>query len=293
MRNAQGLVRRVGVEVEFQGLSAQAAAHALAVALGGTCWEEDPHAFHVLDTAIGRLAVELDLRYAHPRRSANAPRLRLGATAAAWLGTLLGGLVPRELITAPLPIDTLGGVDRAVGVLRAAGACGSGATRFGSLGLHFNIDPPSLDARTVTAVLKAFLLLNPWLRQETTRQRSATVFPPAPYPRSYVRHVVAPEYWRDQPTLMEDYLSANPTRDRDLDLLPLFLHLDPARVRARLPHEKIGSRPVFHYRLPRAYVSNPNWSIASAWNTWVAVEVLANDRARLDALGRAYCRGKV
>lgn len=289
-RNAQGLVRRVGVEVEFQGISARAAAQALAVELGGTCWQEDPHAFHILDTSIGHLAVELDIRYVHPQRSATTPRVRLGATGAAWLGSVLGGIVPRELITAPLPINDLDCVDRAVGVLRAAGACGSGATLFGSLGLHFNIDPPSLDAQTLTAVLKAFLLLNPWLRHETTEQTSTTAFLPAPYPGAYVRRVVAPDYWPDRATLAEDYLAANPTRDRDLDLLPLFLHIDPTQVRARLPYEKIGNRAVFHYRLPRAYVSNPAWSIASAWNSWVAIERLASDRDGLDALGREFCR---
>ncbi|HYG86096.1 MAG TPA: amidoligase family protein, partial [Azospirillum sp.] len=100
---------------------------------------------------------------------------------------------------------------------------------------------------------------------------------------------LAPDYWPDRATLAEDYLAANATRNRDLDLLPLFLHIDPAQVRARLPYEKIGKRAVFHYRLPRAYVSNPTWTIASAWNSWVAVEMLASDRHRLDELGRAFC----
>lgn len=288
-RNAQGLVRRIGVEVEFQGVGVQSAARALAAGLGGTCWQEDPHAVHVLDTAIGRLTVELDIRYAHPQRSAATPRVRLGATGAAWLGTVLAGVVPRELITAPLPIDKLDRVDRAIAVLRAAGARGAGATLFGSLGLHFNIDPPSLDAKTLTAVLKAFLLLNPWLRQEATGRTASTAFLPARYPRAYVRRVLAPDYWPDRGTLAEDYLAANPTRNRDLDLLPLFLHIDPAQVRARLPYEKIGKRAVFHYRLPRAHVGDPAWTIASAWNSWVAVERLAADRHRLDQLGRELC----
>jgi hypothetical protein len=54
------------------------------------------------------------------------------------------------------------------------------------------------------------------------------------------------------------------------------------RVRARLPNEKIGKRPTFHYRLPDARVSDPGWSIAPDWNRWVAVERLAVDRPRLD-----------
>jgi hypothetical protein len=288
VRNAQGVVRRVGVEVEFLGISVRTAAQALAVELGGTCQEEDPHAFHILDTSIGRLAVELDLRYAHPQRSAATPRVRLGAVGAAWLGKALGGIVPRELITAPLPIDKLDSVDRALAVLRAAGARGSGSAWFGSLGLHFNIDPPNIDPDTITATLKAFLLLNARLRQETAGK--AMAFLPVPYPDAYIRRVVDRAYWPDLRTLAEDYLAANPTRNRDLDLLPLFLHIDPALVRARLPYEKIGSRAVFHYRLPRAYLSDPAWSIASAWNGWVAVEALAGDRNRLDELGQEFRR---
>lgn len=305
LRDARGLIRRVGVEVEFHGIGARAAARALAAGLGGTCREEDPHAFHILDTAVGRLSVELDLRHAHPQRSATPPRLRLGATGAAWLGTLLQGAVPRELITAPLPIEALGRVDGVLDVLRAAGARGRGATPFGSLGLHFNVDPVSLDSASLTAVLKAFLLLNARLRRETIgregggRERGGreggrtdgAPFLPRPYPDAYVRRVLAPDYWPDLPALVEDYLGANPTRDRDLDLLPLFLHIDPARIRARLPFEKIGSRAVFHYRLPRAHLSDPAWSIASAWNGWVAVEALAGDRDRLDALGRRHIAG--
>ena len=55
-----------------------------------------------------------------------------------------------------------------------------------------------------------------------------------------------------------------------------------------MPNEKINRRPTFHYRLPDARLSDPGWSIAPDWNRWVAVERVADDRDRLDALGRAY-----
>ena len=288
LMNADGLTRQVGVEVEFMGLSARAAAHALAAELDGAVIEEDPHAYHVQHTRIGDLTVELDLRHVHPRRPGPGPLVRLGVTGAAWLGSVLGGVVPRELITPPMPIGRLAVVDRAVDVLRRAGARGRGETLFGSLGLHFNIDPPGLDAETLTSVLKAFLLLNPWLRREAMGDGTRRSYLQAVYPEEYVHAVVAPSYWPDLQTLAEDYLAANPTRDRDLDLLPLLLHFDEARVRAQLPNEKIGNRAVFHYRLPRAHVSRAGWSLAPEWNRWVDVECLALDRDRLDALGRAY-----
>ena len=52
-----------------------------------------------------------------------------------------------------------------IDVLRRAGATGRGTTLFASLGLHFNVETPALDAQTITAVLKAFALLEPWLRR--------------------------------------------------------------------------------------------------------------------------------
>ena len=108
------------------------------------------------------------------------------------------------------------------------------------------------------------------------------------FPPAYIRKLAAPDYWPDIPTFIDDYLAANPTRNRDLDLLPLLLHFDADRVRAVLPNEKINGRPTFHYRLPDARVSDPGWSIAPDWNRWVAVERLAADRERLDAVGLSY-----
>jgi hypothetical protein len=289
-RGGKGPARRVGVEMEFMGLDARAAAQALGAGLGGIVAEEDPHAFLIRGSRIGDLTVELDIRYAHPRRAyGNALPVRLGPRAAAWLGSALTGIVPRELITGPMTADELPGVDRAADVLRRAGATGRGTTWFGSLGLHFNVDLSGLDAQVLTTTLKAFLLLEPWLRRaaagEGARRPS---FLPAPYPPDYVRRVVTPDYQPDLRRFAEDYLAANPTRDRALDLLPILLHLDEVQVRARLPRTKISTRPVLHYRLPQAHVGEPGWSIAPDWNRWAAVERLAADPDRLSALCWAY-----
>lgn len=108
------------------------------------------------------------------------------------------------------------------------------------------------------------------------------------FPASYTRRVVAEDYWPHLDVLMNDYLAANPTRNRDRDLLPLFLYCDERRVRARLPNEKIGKRAVLHYRLPTARVSQAGWSIGPDWNRWVAVERLAADRSRLEQLAAVY-----
>ena len=50
-----------------------------------------------------------------------------------------------------------------------------------------------------------------------------------PFPIEYARLLAAPDYWPDIPSLIDDYLAFNPTRNRDLDMLPLLLHFDEAR----------------------------------------------------------------
>ncbi|MFC7478165.1 amidoligase family protein [Dankookia sp. GCM10030260] len=216
------------MEMEFGAISARQAAMALAAGLGGTVAEEDLHALAVQGTALGELMVEIDMRHAHPQRHRGTRWGRLSTIWATRLGTAAQYFVPRELVTGPVPIDRLALVDQAVEVLRRAGAREVGPVAFS---LHFNPEAPRLDAETITAILKAFVLLNDWLRRES-RPRGLSRRPGfgRGFPSSYVRRVVVADYWPDIAGLMGDYLAANPTRDRDLDLLPLFLHLDERRV---------------------------------------------------------------
>ncbi len=279
--------RRIGIEIEFLGPSAAAAAGALARELGGAVEQEDAHAFLVRGSRLGDLAVDLDLRYVHPQRHPGL-MVRMGAGTAASVGHAISPLVPRELITGPLAIDRLPELDDVLAALRRAGARGRGAVLLDSLGLHLNIDPPDLETDTVTALLKAFMLLTPWLRQQIAggSARLAWVLP-SDYPDTYVRQVLAPDYWPDLPRLTADYLAANPTRRRALDLLPLLAYFDEASVRAAVRRAKVGRRAVMHYRLPLAHVGDPAWSVLPDWERWLAVERLAADRERLDAMGRA------
>lgn len=286
-RTAEGRPRRVGMEIEFMRLGAGEAAGILASGLGGQVAEEDAHAFRVLGSRLGDLSVELDLRHAHPQRHRGVLPIRLGRRSAALLGRLLGPAVPCELITRPLPLDRLPDLSEAIGLLRHAGAGGPRLPLVATPGLHFNVDAPRLDSGTLAAFLKAYLLLEPWLRRAGGETRPGATLPPR-FPKDYVRKAIAPDYRPELPKLADDYLAANPTRDRGLDLLPILLHLDEGRVRRSLPREKIGARPAFHYRLPLARIDDEGWSIAPDWNRWIVVERLACDGARLEGLARDY-----
>lgn len=288
LHNAQGQVRTVGVEIEFVGPSAEQTVQALQEALGGRLIEEDPHAFALKELAIGDLTVELDSRILHPGKQAGTQRGVLPKIAALF-GFAASYLVPCELVTAPTPIDRLQDLNRILDILRGLGAKGTQDAPFYAFGLHFNPEIPRQDAATVTAFMKSFALLNPWLRREASPDTTRNLLGFAdPFPAEYVRTIAQPDYQPDIATFIDDYLKYNPTRNRDLDLLPLLHYFDERRVRAVLPNEKINGRPTFHYRLPDARLSDPGWSLAPDWNRWVCVERLAADHERLDAVGRAF-----
>jgi hypothetical protein len=288
LHNAEGRMRTVGVEMEYSGPTAEETARALVEDLGGEILMEDPHAFRVQGCSICDMSIELDSRMLHPHKDGTL----LGGVVpkiAAWIGNAASYLVPCELVTAPVPIDRLHEVDRVIATLRRIGAKGTQDGALFAFGLHFNPEIPARDARTIVSFLKAFALLNAWLRKQVAPDPTREMLGFAdPFPPDYVRGLVAPDYWPDIPAFIDDYLAANPTRNRDLDLLPLLLHLDEARVRAVLPYEKIRGRPTFHYRLPDARVSDPGWSIAPDWNRWVVVERLAADPERLETLCLTY-----
>ncbi len=285
---ADGTPRRVGVEIEFAGPTVEEAASAVASALGGGTARIGAHAFAVTGTALGAATVLLDARYAHPE-SARALFGEIGARLAPLVGAMIRPFVPTELVTGPIPMDGLAVVDAAVAALRAAGARATADSAFRAFGLHFNPELPALEAGCLAAFLKAFILAEPWL-QLTARPNSTRKllgFAEA-FPEAYARRVLDPAYWPDATAFCADYLIANPTRSRGLDLLPALGVLDGAQVRALLPREKVNPRPTLHYRLPDARVSEPGWGLAPDWNRWVAVERLAADRDALARFGRTY-----
>ena len=124
--------------------------------------------------------------------------------------------------------------------------------------------------------MRAFLRLGDGLRHRTARgNRRLALATPPDYPQAYMEMVLAENY---RPSLREftaDYLAANPTRKRALDLLPLLSYLNEDQVRSALPREKIGRRPVFHYRLPQAHVGERGWGVLTDWQGWLTVERLA------------------
>lgn len=289
-----GRRRMIGVELEFAGISCEQAAEVVRDLFGGCVNQCDAYRYEVAETRFGAFTVELDAQFAHPsddeasdqstldgigRRVRNGLKSAYGAIAGLWL--------PVEIVSPPVAISDLPELDTLIPTLRRLGAEDTRDGLIYAFATQFNPEVPSLCADSVLAHLKAFLLLADTLRSaiDVDPLRQALPFTD-PFPADYVHRVIDPGYWPEMPQLIEDYLDANPTRNRELDLLPLLAHIAPESVRQRITDTLIKARPTFHYRLPDTRLSEEAWSLVVEWNRWADVEHLAADRATLERLGQ-------
>jgi hypothetical protein len=300
LTNPEGKERRVGVELEFAAISACNGARLVQSVFGGSITEEDPHRFHIKDTELGSFTCELDTQYAHRAYGDSADMPRSDDSLSKLLddfrdemrriyGEISSIVVPCEIVCPPIALTRLTRLEELVKVLTEAGAEGTRISPFYAFGAQLNPEIASEDVGWLTSVLKAYLLASEWLRSimqiDTTRRLVAFA---DPFPTSYVMKVVDPGYWPNRERLINDYLRDNPTRNRELDMLPLFAWLDPVQVRRAVPDPRVKPRPAFHYRLPDANIGEPDWGVMLEWNRWCVVEVLAERRETLNAMGSAY-----
>jgi len=181
-------------------------------------------------------------------------------------------------------------LDRVRARLQEAGALGTERSLLYAFGLQLNIEIHRADSEWLLAILRAFLLMYEALSAAGAIDLARRLSPYIrPFPGGFVRRVLDPGFRPDRAGLIATYLEYNPTRNRPLDLLPLFAELDPDQVDASpVEHALIKPRPAFHYRLPNCEIDDPDWSLAAPFNGWVEVERLAADPARLEHLAREY-----
>ncbi|WP_295541570.1 amidoligase family protein [uncultured Thiohalocapsa sp.] len=290
---ADGGERRVGVELEFSGLTLDEAAALVAAAVGGAVSAPGRYERSIDGDPAGAWQVEVDFGLLKElgRRERHRPELAdaAGDLAEDVLRLLAAHVVPMEVVSPPLPLGRLAMMNDLIAELRAAGARGTGEEWAYAFGLQLNPEMPDTDADTVRHYLQAFLCLEDWLREraDVDLTRRLTAFA-EPFSKAYARRVIAADYAPGLDGLIDDYLEANPTRNRALDLLPLLLYLDPARVRAVVDDPRVKPRPTLHYRLPNSEIEHPDWDLGVAWGDWLVVERLAASPARLQALCAAY-----
>lgn len=289
MRTAEGNIRHVGVELEMSDIDIGTLSRLVADHVGGTVEMQSRYVHRVTGDPAGDWKVELDFAYLKNKTQAPADELEELAEDILRFGA--EQIVPLEVVSPPLPFDRLPEVNALIWRLREAGASGTGGGLAYAFGLHLNPELPATDAATVTRYLQAFLCLYDWIKKrirvDLTRRLTPYI---TAYPADYVRLVVDPAYAPDLPDLIDDYLAFNPTRNRALDMLPLFTHLDKKRVRAKVPDTRVKARPTFHYRLPNCEIDRPGWGIHVAWADWVMLERVAADPDKLAALCGLYYR---
>jgi hypothetical protein len=292
-RNPEGAPRRVGVELEMNGLTLDRLAKLVAKAVGAHVDSRGRYERVLGGDPAGDWIVELDFellkQLGREERDAETLVGGIGQSAEEALKWFATPLVPLEVVSPTLPLARLGDVESLIASLREAGARGTSDRLVNAFGMQLNVEIPRADADTLRAYLQAFLCLYEWLllRADIDVSRRVTNYID-PFPRDYVLRVLDPAYRPDLAALIDDYLVANPTRNRALDLLPLFLHLDEARVRRATDDPRIKARPAFHYRLPDCRIDQPDWGLHGAWNDWIEVERLVADPDRLAACATRY-----
>jgi Putative amidoligase enzyme len=301
-KNDEGKVRRVGFELEFSGPSVEVVSNIVINEFGGRVETDGRFTQRVVGTDWGTFRVEVDsavlkdARYLDLLWSSAIPRDKsaVARMMESGLEHVIKGMasqfVPCEIVTPPFPIDRLAPLESLRRRLMRRHAESTRAAIHRAFGLHINAEVPSFAVGDLLNHLRAFLLLYDWLVEagqvDFTRRLTPYV---EDFPEVYRRLVLDPSYNPVFSRFRDDYLVANPTRNRPLDLTPLLALLDEDAVNERVQDAHLVSpRPTFHYRLPNCQVDEPRWSIAEEWNRWVLVERLANASHSLERLMLAY-----
>ena len=289
-----GKPRRIGVEMEMAGVGPNAIASAVIDVVGGRFEAESVFSGTVRDTDFGDFGIELDARVLSSRGYLDSLRAlgieiepgELRDNLEEVMSRVAGVVVPHELVCPPVEIGALASIEEIRRKLCRIGARGTHSSALYAFGLQFNIDVASVESDHLLAVLRAFFLLFDEIceRERIDFSRKLTPFVQS-FPEDYIAHVLTPDYTPDIQTLIDDYLRFTPTRNRPLDLLPLFAWIDRQRVMAApVERQLVKPRPTWHYRLPNCLIDDPDWSLATPWREWVRIERLAADG---DALQRA------
>ncbi len=295
--SADGKLRQVGLELEFAGIEPQKAAEIIQSLYGGTIEEEHRYHIQILDTDLGDFRVELDARILQKMAGQNIfDKLGISLTEDSIrksiedvIDKMARSVVPLEIVMPPLPTNELSTLEELRKALQENKAEGTHASLVHAFGMHMNIESPDLDVETLHTYLQSFVILYPWLMEVLDIDISRRVSPFVdPFPDDYVRTILDSDYHPDEQQFVDDYIEHNPTRNRPIDMMPIFGMLKPELTEPVMEGEKNDPRPTFHYRLPNSRIDNPEWTFETEWNHWLAVEQLAEDQEMLGKLSQLY-----
>lgn len=295
-KNVDGNDRKVGFEFEFAGVDTKNCAELIAELFGGKIsWNHSLEA-EISNTEAGTFKVKLDAQpvtklVAKLESDSVINNRKLREDLSTWIGDAAGKIVPFEIVTPPMTFEQFPMLETLREKLQQRDAAGTKSAIIYAFGMHINPEISSEKVEDTRDILRAFLILYDWLQQvmkvDLTRRALSYI---DPFPTDYVKKILSNDYTPDWDTFIADYIEYNPTRNRALDLLPLFAHLKPDSLKLLKETDRklVKARPAFHYRLPNCEIDKPNWRIARDWNYWVEIEKLANNKDTLSKVSEEY-----
>ncbi|HEX6982511.1 MAG TPA: amidoligase family protein [Balneolaceae bacterium] len=290
--NAEGQPRTVGLELEFAGVEIDRAADIITTLYGGKVDKENRYEIEITDTELGDFRVELDARLL--KKMADKSDISLEGQSVRKsieeaVEKLAKTVVPFEIVMPPVAVEKLDRLEALREALQKNRAEGTKSSLVHAFGMHINIESPDLETVTLLKYLRAFLIIYPWLIEKLNIDISRRITPFVfPFAEKYVRKVLNPSYQPDEDQFIKDYVDFNPTRNRPLDMMPIFGMLNERLIQPVMEGEKNNERPTFHYRLPNSKIEDPDWRFEDEWDYWLVVEKLADDDVMLEKLCRLY-----
>ncbi|WP_168201367.1 amidoligase family protein [Qingshengfaniella alkalisoli] len=273
--------RRVGLEIEFSGLTEAQTAKIVTGRFGGDIRTQSPYEVEIENTEIGKVKIELDSAYAKADRNAV---LDAGLD-------LARSVIPTEIVTQPLSQGQLGLMQSLCADLAKHGAQGSRTNLLRGFGMHINPEIAGQDTESIVPVMRAYALMEDWLREADPIDPSRRMMPFVdPYPS---RLIDALARYGDLPKdeVFRIYLDLADGRNHGLDVLPVIVETADASLADRVRRNRqVKGRPAWHYRLPDCRIDEPDWSIAAEWNRWVLVERAACMPELVEELAEAWLK---
>jgi hypothetical protein len=295
LQNIQGAERKVGFELEFSGLDVTETCRLIEAVYPGTASVESEFEAQVKTAELGVFVVELDWQFGKELAQKGGEKTKTGASSQLQnsfiqtLASLAGQIVPIEIVCPPLPLSKLELLEPLIEQLRRAGAKGTGESPVFAFGVHINAEIPDASANCLRRYLQAYCIAQDWLIKTHDIDLTRRLTPYVDlYPEEYMYTVLNYDDSIDLDTLIGDYLSHNRTRNRALDMLPVFRYLDEERVDQAMEDNLTNARPTFHYRLPNCEINRDGWYLSESWNTWCVIECLAVCEKLLDEFIAAW-----
>lgn len=301
MNTARGDQRKVGLELEFAGIEIEEVAQIVQSLYGGEINKEHRYHFEISDSELGDFRIELDARILREmadrdifgKWGMDLDEESIRKSFEDAVDKLAKTVVPLEVVMPPIPISELHRLEDLRKRLQENKAEGTHTSFVYAFGMHINIESPDLKTETLLNYLRSFLILYPWLLEELKIDFSRRITPFVdPFPQKYVINILEPSYAPDQEQLISDYMEFNPTRNRPLDMMPIFAWVNKELIYPVMEDKKNVPRPTFHYRLPNSRIDDPVWRFEDEWNLWLEIEKLAGDNEMLHKLSRLYVTRK-